>query len=122
MVKTLGEDFLGAEAGGLYKRLFDIEDSDRLYNEYSMKATMPGQDERERAIGSLAQKNRRTPQEEEQLKQLISERRLIGRAADVRDNRFKAEASRAYVTQLEMEVEKLKLALRDSKSEGKSKD
>jgi hypothetical protein len=122
MVKTLGEDFLGAEAGDLYKRLFDIEDSDRLYNEYSMKATMSGQNERERAIESLAQKERRTAQEEEKLKQLISERRLIGRAADVRENRLKAEASRAYVTQLEMEVEKLKLAMRDAKSEGRSKD
>lgn len=122
MVKTLGEDFLGAEAGDLYKRLFDIEDSDRLYNEYSMKATMSGQNERERAIETLAQKERRTAQEEEKLKQLISERRLIGRAADVRENRLKAEASRAYVTQLEMEVEKLKLAARDAKPKGRNKD
>jgi hypothetical protein len=120
MVQTLGEDFLGAEAGDLYRRLFDIEDSDRLYNEYSMKATMPQDNERESAIGSLAQKERRTPKEEAQLKQLISERRLIGRAADVRQKRLKTEESRAYITQLEMEVEKLKLALRDAKSEGQS--
>jgi hypothetical protein len=38
LLEPLGEDFLGADPGELYQRLFEVEKSDRLYEEYSLKA------------------------------------------------------------------------------------
>jgi hypothetical protein len=116
-VKTLGEDFLGANAGDLYKRVFEIEDSDRLYREYSLKATTPRKQQVKDDIEKLVNNDRKTTKDEEDLKRLVSEDRLIERAVVVRSQKLDAAGAEARLAMLEMENKKLKLALRQKNSE-----
>jgi hypothetical protein len=107
-IETLQEDFLGATARELYDRVFDIEDNDRLYLEYSIKAAQGGAEEREHEIKALSEQPLRTLQQEERLQELLRESRLIQRAAAVADRRLKLEDSRVYIEKLEDQLENLR--------------
>jgi AAA domain, putative AbiEii toxin, Type IV TA system len=107
-VETLPEDFLGASVPDLYKRVFEIEDVDRLYLEYTAKGSI-GQDEREREIERLDKKQRRSAQEEELLDRLLRESRLVDRAEAARDQ--------AQFAMLDGEVERLRHSLREKERE-----
>ncbi|MBZ5594763.1 MAG: AAA family ATPase [Acidobacteriia bacterium] len=117
-VQRMTEDFLGATARDLYQRVFEIEDVDRLYLEYSAKATMTPADESERQ--RLLKKGELSADDEARILQLEREKRLIGRASDARQERLKSEDSEATIAQLKNEVARLKAreAELSSKTEG----
>jgi hypothetical protein len=118
-LEPLGEDFLGADPGELYQRLFEVEKSDRLYEEYSLKAV--NKKTLESDIQTLTQKERRTSQDEEKLKQLVSENSLVERAIVARDKKLDAATIEARVARLEMENKKLKLTLAEKDLEKKGR-
>jgi hypothetical protein len=115
-VDTLPEDFLGANVQDLYRRVFEIEDVDRLYLEYTAKGS-GGQREREHEIERLEKKQRRTPQEEDSLNRLLRESRLVGRAEEAREQRLKSERSEAQFAMLEAEVDRLRHNLKEKERE-----
>ncbi len=115
-VDTLPEDFLGANAQDLYKRVFEIEDADRLYLEYSTKG-MTGGDERERDIQRLEKKQRRSRADEDRLNFLQRESRLVGRAAEAREQRLRSERTQADIAVLEAEIERLQYGMREKEGE-----
>jgi len=110
-VDTLPEDFLGANAQDLYKRVFEIEDVDRLYLEFTAKGSS-GREEREREIERLQKKKRRSAQEEESLNQLLRETRLVGRAEEAREQRLKSARDETQLAMLDDEVERLRYGLK----------
>jgi hypothetical protein len=116
-VETIDEDFLGATAREIYDRLFEIEDSDRLYLEYSRKASTGADTSSANEIERLERKDRRKPEEEQELLRLYREKRLIQRAAEVRDRKLKEAETEARVDSLAAEVERLRLALAAKKGE-----
>ena len=103
-VESVARDFLGVTSAELYKVLFEIDDIDRLYLEYATKATMDDQKPREREIEQLAEKDRRSATEEERLRMLEREDRLVRRATEVRRERLTREESEAYIDQLKGRV------------------
>jgi predicted ATP-binding protein involved in virulence len=105
-VERLTEDFLGATARDLYQKVFEIEDVDRLYLEYSAKTSLSRTDENERA--RLAEKEDLSANDKAKLLQLERESRLINRAADARQGRLKSEDSEAAIAQLKGEIARLK--------------
>lgn len=117
-VDTLPQDFLGANARDLYRLLFEIEDIDRLYLEYTTKG-MADRDEREREreIEWLESKQPRSQAEEEMLESLQRDQRLFDRAAKAREERLRSERGETQVAMLEAEVERLQHALRDKERE-----
>jgi predicted ATPase len=115
-VDTLPEDFLGTSVRDLYTRVFEIEDVDRLYLEYTAKDSTE-QQAREREITRLDKKKRRTPQEEERLNQLLREARLIDRAAEVREQRLRSVHDQTKLAMLDGEVERLRDLLQERENE-----
>jgi hypothetical protein len=83
------EDFLGSTARDLYQKVFEIEDVDRLYLEYSAKASLSSADENERE--RLAKQVDLSADDKAKLLQLERESRLINRAAGARQERLKSE-------------------------------
>jgi hypothetical protein len=106
-IDTLARDFLGATAQDLYRQVFEIDESDRLYLEYATKG-MFGERERSAEIARLEEKNMRTPQEETRLNELHRDSRLVGRAEEVREKRLQSEGDDARISSLESEIEELK--------------
>jgi uncharacterized protein YjbI with pentapeptide repeats/predicted ATP-binding protein involved in virulence len=112
-VETLQEDFLGATAEDLYRRLFDIENPDRLYLEYSTKGIIDDhRAERESQIEELASKPSLSKEEQDHLNFLERENRLMDKALLVRDQRLKSERQNEDFTLLEAEIDRLKYQLR----------
>ena len=112
-VEMLEQDFLGAHAQDLYKLIFEIDDMDRLYLEYSAKAASGAgenvKDEIERIERTLSP----TPNQQRRLKDLYHQEHLLQRAVEVRETRLDTEATRARIEILENEIEGLKDALRN---------
>jgi hypothetical protein len=124
-VKTFDQDFLGATPRDLYSRIFEIDEVDRLYLEYSTKATAQDNEKRIMAIQQLDQKKPRTREEDEKLIRLLRENRLVKRAAEVREQKLKAEESQAQMDDLERKLEELQYQLeqaREKKAEGNTDD
>jgi hypothetical protein len=120
-VETLNQDFLGATPRELYGRIFEIEEVDRLYLEYSTKDTTQNNAKRDSEISRLEQKKRRTREEDEQLDRLIREDRLVERAAEVRKRKLEAEEIQAHMDYFERKIEALQYQLeqaREKKTEG----
>jgi predicted ATP-binding protein involved in virulence len=115
-VDTLPRDFLGASTQDLYKFVFEIEDIDRLYLEYTAKG-MAGGDERKRRIEELEQTSQRSQEEEETLTNLQRESRLVNRAERVREQRLKSKRSEAQITMLEAAVKRLEYGLQEKELE-----
>ncbi len=111
-VDTLQEDFLGANAQELYERVFEIEDVDRLYLEFTAKGSN-GQEERERTIERLQKKRKRSADEQETLNQLLRETRLVGRAKEAREQRLKSARDETQFAMLDDEVERLRYSLKE---------
>jgi photosystem II stability/assembly factor-like uncharacterized protein/predicted ATPase len=107
-VEVLEQDFLGAKAQDLYKLIFEIEDIDRLYLEYSNKAASGDAQKVERQIELLESKPKLTADEEALLDDLWRQARLLKRAVEVREERLEGEAAHARVERLESEIERLK--------------
>jgi energy-coupling factor transporter ATP-binding protein EcfA2 len=110
-VELLERDFLGATARDLYELVFEIEDIDRLYLEYTTKAAGAGGEKRSREIERLQDKDSLSPDEEQLLNRLIREDRLVRRAVEAREQRLKYEQTQAYIGQLESEIKRLQRAL-----------
>jgi hypothetical protein len=115
-VDTLQQDFLGANAQELYEQVFEIEDVDRLYLEFTAKGSK-GQEEREREIERLQKKRRRSAQEQETLNQLLRETRLVGRANNAREQRIKSARDETQFAMLDSEVERLRYSLKEKDGE-----
>ncbi len=106
-----GRDYLGVSSPEIYRKLFEVDDVDRLYLEYATKATMDDGSERAREIERLAAKTRRSASEEERLHMLERDDRLVRRAAEVRDQRLRQEETNAYIDQLKQRIAELELEL-----------
>jgi energy-coupling factor transporter ATP-binding protein EcfA2 len=119
-VQRMTEDFLGATARDLYQKVFEIEDVDRLYLEYSAKPSLSSADENERE--RLAKKGDLSADDNARLLQLEREKRLIRRAADARQERLKAEDSEATIAKLKSEIEFLKAHVAALSSEAGGSD
>lgn len=115
-VETLNEDFLGASTKDLYERVFDIEEIDRLYKQYTVKGSQDTE-ERDREILRLEQKKRLSKSEKEQLNQLYRDRRLSARAEEVREQRLKSTRDETRSMMLDAELQNLRLALDEKDSE-----
>jgi hypothetical protein len=115
-VETLNEDFLGATTKDLYERVFDIEEIDRLYKQYTVKGSQDTE-ERAREILRLEQKKRLSKSEKEQLNQLYRDRRLSARAEEVREQRLKSTRDETRSMMLDAELKNLRLALDEKDSE-----
>ncbi|HWY60174.1 MAG TPA: AAA family ATPase [Terriglobales bacterium] len=111
-VDVLEQDFLGAQLQDLYKLIFETDDMDRLYLEYSAKVAAGAGPTVVRQIEQLEKMSKRTPDEERQLKELVREDRLLQRAAEVRQTRLENIAVRAHIEKLENELEMLQDELR----------
>ncbi len=111
-VELLEQDFLGAEPQDLYKRIFEIDDMDRLYLEYTAKGAAGAGATVVRQIERLEKMSRLTPDEERQLKELVKEDRLLQRAAEVRETRLERIATLARVEKLKNEIARLQDELR----------
>jgi predicted ATP-binding protein involved in virulence len=111
-VESLPQDFLGAKPEDLYKQIFEIEDMDRLYLEYSAKAAAGAQERVEEEISKILEKQRLTSGEEAHLDELRRERRLLLRANEVRQRRLEDKAAGARMERLENQIERLKDELR----------
>jgi len=114
-VETLNQDFLGVTPRELYDRIFEIEEVDRLFLEYSTKAAAQNREKLVADIRRLAQQQQRTHKEEEQLAWLLRENRLINRAAAVRKEKLEAEEVQAHIDSLERKIEELQYELRQAR-------
>jgi hypothetical protein len=115
-VKTLPEDFLGATAQDLYSRVFQIEDADRLYLEFTTKSLQPP-DEREREIELLEKNPRLSTQEEARLDGLLRESRLVDRAEQARNQRLKIARSQTQFAMQDAELARLKQKVKEQEAE-----
>jgi hypothetical protein len=115
-VKTLPEDFLGTTAQDLYSRIFQIEDADRLYLEFTTKSLQPP-DKREREIELLEKNPRRSTQEEARLDELLRESRLVDRAEQARSQRLKLARSQTQFAMLDAELARLKQKVKEQEAE-----
>jgi hypothetical protein len=116
-VEVLEQDFLGVQPQDLYKLIFEIDDMDRLYLEYSTKVAAGAELTVKEQIERLEKKPRRTPDEQRRLEALFREDRLLQRAAEVRETRLASVATQARIEKLEDEIDRLKDELR-KRSEG----
>jgi serine/threonine protein kinase len=111
-VEVLEQDFLGAQPQELYKLIFEIDDMDRLYLEYSAKVAAGTGLTVKQQIEHLEKKSRRTLDEQTRLEALVREDRLLQRAAEVRETRLESVATQARIEKLEDEIERLQDELR----------
>jgi predicted ATP-dependent endonuclease of OLD family len=115
-VETLPEDFLGASAQDLYRRVFEIEDVDRLYLEFTAKSLQtPGQ--REREIERLENTPQPSTQDEARLEELLRESRLVDRAEQARNQRIKLARSQTQFEMQDAEIARLKQKVKDQEAE-----
>jgi predicted ATP-binding protein involved in virulence len=101
------DDFLGSDPAELYPTVFDTEDFDRLFLEYSNKALNGSLETTKRDIERLEKKQSRSPTEESELDRLYQEKRLIQKAAKVRQQKLAAQREQSNVQVLKAEVERL---------------
>lgn len=111
-VEVLEQDFLGASAEDLYKRVFEIDDVDRAFLEYSTKAASGAVGKVAQEISRMEGKQGLTRDEEARLDALWREKRLLQKATEVREKRLQDISSRALVESLEGEIAMLKGELR----------
>jgi predicted ATPase len=117
-IDTLAEDFLGVTSRDLYKRVFEIDEVDRLYVEYLPKTQVPSEDHAGE-IETLERKPSRSPEEEQRLSFLFREARLIERARNASDERLKMERQGAVIARLETEVEFLRATVEEQEAVAK---
>jgi energy-coupling factor transporter ATP-binding protein EcfA2 len=110
-IKRMTEDFLGATARDLYRKVFEIEEVDRLYLEYSAKPPLPSDDEK--TLERLGKLEKRSEEDEARLLELERERRLIDRAAEARERRRNSEDAEIEIAQLKAEIIRLKARIAD---------
>jgi hypothetical protein len=115
-VETLPEDFLGATAQDLYSRVFQIEDADRLYLEFTAKSLQPPEG-REREIELLEENPRRSMQDEARLEELLRESRLVDRAEQARNLRLKLARDQTQFAILDAELARLKQKIKEQEAE-----
>jgi predicted ATP-binding protein involved in virulence len=115
-IDTLEEDFLGVSVQDLYKRVFDIEDMDRLYLEYTAKGQEEGV-ERERQIDELQSKKQLSRDDQAELDRLLSESRLARRAEEAREQRLNTERKLADVARHDYVLAELQYKLEEKDRE-----
>jgi ABC-type multidrug transport system ATPase subunit len=116
-IETPPGDFLGATARDLYEKVFETSDADRLYLEYAQKSTMPEDPTREREMERLSKKATRSAAEEERLNQLLRDKQLTERAAEVRQERLRYTQTQAYIEKLKVDVARLQSKVAEQESE-----
>ncbi len=114
-LETLPEDFLGATSRELYRRVFEIDEVDRLYLEYLPNAQVPS-DDKAREIEALERKPSRSPEEEQRLATIFREARLVERAEEASDERLKMDRKDAAIARLESEVELLRSRVQEQEA------
>src|SRR5262249_40230505 len=114
-LKPMERNYMGVPAEELYQELFEIRDIDRMYLQYSMKATTPEKGQLAAERERLAAKSTRWEAEEQRLAEVVRETELINLADDARKKKLAQSRQDAHVRQLEQEVARLKaqLALRE---------
>jgi predicted ATP-binding protein involved in virulence len=80
-------DFIGAKATDLYEHIFDIEEKDRTYLEYSAK-TAKDLEAAEAKLSRLVDREDLSLEQEGKLADLIRKQRLITRTEEIRKERL----------------------------------
>lgn len=89
----------------MYREIL-IEDADRLYLEYTVKAAIRGE-ARDRDLAALKSKTKLTDADELRIADLEREKRLVEKAAKVREERLQREELESTVKDLEEKVDPL---------------
>jgi AAA domain, putative AbiEii toxin, Type IV TA system len=104
-VDPIPSDFLGAKTADLYQHVFNIEESDRLYLEYSAK-TPKDLETSKNTIAGLEGVEDLSPRQEALLLDSLREKRLIDRADEVRKERMEAVTADARREKVEADLER----------------
>ena len=115
-VDPLPGDFLGAKAADLYTRVFDIEETDRLYVEYSAK-TPKDLETSKLEISQLRGLEALSAEQEEMLSASLREQRLITRAEEVRAQRVEALRADGRLKKVEAERDRARYELLEKNRE-----
>jgi hypothetical protein len=109
-------DFLGARAADLYEDVFDIEEKDRLYLEYSAKTTKDLETS-SLEISRLEGEENLSSEQEERLSRFLREKRLITRAEQVREERMESGRADARLRKTEAELDRVRYQLFENERE-----
>jgi|GEM_PF-2901147 len=111
-LKQPNEDFVGATAAELYKRIFEIEELDDTYLEYATKATLRSEaGKRIEELSERMESGKLSPEELKELGDLEQENRRISRAVQVQQRRRKESDKDARIEDLESKILELKTQL-----------
>lgn len=119
-IEQLDRDFVGASSAELYQEIFEIEELDETYLEYSAKATF--RQEHTERLAKLTSKQgdggELTEAEIDEMRRLVEESRRIKRAVEKREERKQQEDPSARIAQLESEILELQTRLAEGPSGG----
>jgi hypothetical protein len=111
-IEQIERDFVGASAGEIYDRVFDVEELDDTFLEYATKATLRSEHSgRINELTSLSEKNALSPAEMNELRMLQEESRRIRRVSEIKEQRRQAGDEGLRIAELESEVMKLQSRL-----------
>jgi ABC-type multidrug transport system ATPase subunit len=119
-VEQLDQDFVGATAAELYKKVFDIEELDGTYLEYATKATLRTDNStRINELSDLREKGSLSEKQEQELRNLEEESRRIGRAVEVQEQRLEESKKDLRIEELQSQI--LQLETRGPRESGDAK-
>lgn len=107
-VEQLDEDFVGASAKDLYRKIFDIEELDHTYLKYKTKASLPEpHKDRINDLSKMQEKRTLDEAEASELRRLLEESRRVMRANEVTLERRQKEREKLRVIELEDRLQEL---------------
>jgi hypothetical protein len=109
-------DFIGAKAADLYERIFDIEEKDRTYLEYSTK-TAKDLEAAKAKLSQLVDQRDLSLEQEGKLADLLREQRLITRTEEVRKERLEDKRANARLEKTAAELDRLRYQLMERERE-----
>ncbi|HWN44087.1 MAG TPA: AAA family ATPase [Thermoanaerobaculia bacterium] len=108
-IEQLDHDFVGATAAEIYSEIFEVEEMDETYLKYATKASLRKESSgRINELSARREENGLSPDEEQELQQLMEESRRIHRAMDVKQRRREESAKDLRIAELESQILKLK--------------
>jgi hypothetical protein len=107
-IELLEENFMGARSQDLYRRIFEIEEIDRVYLEYTTKAAAGHARDIEEKIRRAESQLRPTPEELASLTALRRQLYLVRKAEEMRQSRLNKVEMQAQIESLQNEIERLR--------------
>ena len=118
-IEQLSRDFVGATSAELYRTIFEIEELDDTYLEYSTKASIRGQhSKRLNELGERRLEGDLSPAEKDEMERLIEDNRRIDHALKVNEERRLESEREIEILKLESRVRELETRLDERDLEG----